>query len=93
MVVSSNSIVRFLTFDIKKLGFRIHSLTGTYAMKELVWLNFSFCLKVAVHSFTGMAPRKNLISRGRAVCQSVKCFFPKFYEEMLGCTWQSLSQQ
>ena len=56
--------------------------------------------KVVVHSFAGVTlsqewPRDNFKYQcGRAVCQSVKCFFSsKFNEEMLACTWQSRSQQ
>ena len=37
---------------------------------------FSACYSmIAVHSFAGKAPGKFLLSRGRVVCQSVKCFF------------------
>ena len=38
---------------------RKYNLTGIYAIKELVWLNFSLCLKVAVHR-NGPAEKINI---------------------------------
>ena len=55
--------------------------------------------KVAVRSFAGVALSQEWLRDnfkyqcGRAVCQSVICFFSKFNEEMLACTCQSHSQQ
>ena len=53
------------------------------------WHYTVICTKVAVHSFAGIA-LGNYEYQG-VVCKMV-CF-AKFNEEMLGCTWQRLSQQ